>query len=171
MEKGYIQIYTGDGKGKTTAAIGLCVRALGRKKRVAMIPFYKDGKSGEYSILQKIGLLTDCASAPEKPPWDRGAKILWTEHAKTQWEKAMTILGWGVDVLVLDEIMIALKKGDVSYAEMKTFLQCKPDGTELILTGRDAPKWIIECADLVTEMKPVKHYYQNGVPARPGIEY
>ena len=171
MEKGYIQLYTGDGKGKTTAALGLCVRALGREKRVALIPFYKNGESGEYALLKKMGLFMDCDLAPNQPPWDRDAKTLWTAHTKKQWEKAKRILQEGIDVLVLDEIMIALRKEDISYEEMMGFLQEKPKEMEIILTGRDAPEWIVKCADLVTEMKAIKHYYQQGVQARLGIEY
>lgn len=170
--KGCVQVYTGNGKGKTTAAIGLAVRAIGQNLRVEMIQFLKVSKCGEHQALRKLGLIIDSGSYIEQPPWQANAKDVWEAHTKIQWEKAMKLASnEKVDVLILDEILGALNKGFISSSELLELLDVRQTGIELILTGRDAPPDLITRADLVTSMEPIKHYMDQGICARAGIEY
>lgn len=171
MDKGYIHVYTGNGKGKTTAAFGLALRALCAGKKVFIGQFVK---GMEYSELK----IVDYFKNVEIHQFGRGCFIR-NQPSKEDYEAARlglckskgAMLSNQYDVIVLDEINIALFFGLVTLEEVLDLIKLKPEKTELILTGRYAPKEIIECADLVTEMKEVKHYYTKGVMARKGIEY
>lgn len=164
-----IQIYTGDGKGKTTAAIGLSVRAIGWQKKVSFIQFLKNGESGEVAILKKIGVHCIQSEAPSMPPWQEEAYEDWKEHTQKQYKLAMQAMA-DCEMLVLDEIMGAMNKRMISRKDMEHLLKQYSEEKELILTGRNAPPWLMDCADLITEMKPIKHYYDRGIEARKGIE-
>lgn len=176
LEKGYIQVYTGNGKGKTTAALGLGLRAVGSGCKVIMVQFLKGFPTSE---LRSIEWLNNQFEIIRLVPQD---KFFWQlsveekEKLKEQLEKEVKriyqILERALcDVLILDEIFGALSNEMITINQLNELLDLKPEHMELILTGRNAPKKIIDRADLVTEMKPVKHYYEKGVKSRKGIEY
>jgi len=167
---GLIQVYTGKGKGKTTAALGSAIRAAGHGMKIAFIQFLKGQPSGEHAFLEKYPVfavlrtgILDCFTASEEQ--------LRLECEQTLDFAEEQMLGGHFDLIVLDEINVAMQKGFISTRRMLHFLDKKPAGTELILTGRGAPPEIIQRADLVTEMCMVKHPYQRRIKARRGIEY
>lgn len=173
-ETGLIQIYTGDGKGKSTAAFGLALRATGCGLKVAIIQFMKKGEwYGEIETLAKLPEIElfsfGCDGFLKKgdpPPAEH------LKQAKAALDKARSILKEGqADILILDELNNAIFFGLVSQEETKELLALKPPHTELVLTGRNAPDYLLQEADLITEMREVKHPYQRGLPARRGIEY
>ena len=170
--KGYIQIYTGDGKGKTTAAIGLSVRAVGAGKKVFFAQFVKGQIYSEVKamlqylpniIIKQYGL--DCFIYHKPKQEDIDA-------AREGFEEVSEIVLSGkYDVVVLDEANIAIYYQLFSVEELIEVLKRKPEQTEIIITGRNAPVELIEFADLVTEMKEIKHYYTQGIQARVGVEF
>jgi cob(I)alamin adenosyltransferase len=163
-----IQIYTGDGKGKTTASTGLIIRALGSGLSPIIIRFIKKDGSSEDNILKNLGI----------PVEYYGTGFIYDEispEAKRLAQKAMKrvkgiIENKEYDILVLDEINYAVNKGLVSEKEIIEILNLIPDDIEIILTGRGATNKMIEKAHLVTDMREVKHYYKDGIKARKGIE-
>jgi len=172
MQRSFVQIYTGDGKGKTTAAFGLALRAAGRGKAVKIVQFMKGTDSGEAIAARGVGNIevlraTEC----KKFFFDMSGK----EKAKMRRE-ALRVLpvieSWldGADVIILDEALPAVSCGILDTEEILGIIK-KRGKTEIVLTGRDAPKEILEEADLITEMKEIRHYYKQGVKAREGIEY
>ena len=181
MEKkeiGRIQVYTGDGKGKTTAAIGLAVRALGHGKKVLFVslmkgPAYQYGEEKTFEALRSAGFPivhkkfgTDYFVDPKNPD----EKSI--EEARKGLEFILDQMKTGdFDIVIVDEINVAVKFGLLSINDVKELIKAKPEHTELVLTGRYASDEIKDIADLVTEMCEVKHYYTQGVPAREGIEY
>lgn len=170
--KGLIQIYTGDGKGKTTAALGLALRACGHGMRVYMIQFMKgDINYGELIAAQKLPNLKIVQFGKptfvnkENPAQeDIDLAQLALEHAK------VVIKGGEYDIVILDELNVAIDFNLVSIEDVIDLIDSKPDNVELILTGRNAKSEIIDRAHLVTNMKKVKHYYDQGVSARKGFE-
>jgi len=170
--KGYIQVYTGNGKGKTTAAFGLAIRAVGAGKKVFFAQFVK-GKT--YSEIEAIKKFVPNITIKQ---YGRGCFIV-NEPTKEDIDAAMDglkevakIINSGkYDLIVLDEVTIALYYKLFSFEELKDFLIEKPEKLEIIITGRYAPEELIELADLVTEMKEIKHYYNKGIEAREGIEF
>ncbi len=169
--KGYIQIYTGNGKGKTTAALGLTLRATGAGKKVFFAQFVKGQIYSEVKALQQhlpsveikqYGLNCFIKNAPTQADIEAARKGLQ--------EITDIILSGKYDIVVLDEANIAIFYGLFSVQELIEVLKQKPDETEIIITGRYAVPELVEIADLVTEMKEVKHYYNQGVQARVGIE-
>ncbi len=173
--KGLVIVYTGEGKGKTTAALGLALRASGHGKRVSMLQFVKGtSATGEVpasthvpglEILQ-LGrgfIETDETGKPT------GRHVEAAKEAIRIALRKMESGGW--DMIILDEVNVALSRGLVEESEVRRVLEERPPGTTLVLTGRDAPSWLIDAADLVTEMKAVKHPYSAGGQAQPGIEY
>ncbi len=171
--KGFIQVYTGNGKGKTTAALGLCLRAAGWGYRSYIGQFLKGQDYGELHSIKKFGDLIVIEQFGkkgfihiEKGPDEEDIKL-----AKSGLERCMSEMKSGkFRIIVLDEINIAIYFNLISEEEINAFLDEKPEDVEVILTGRYAPQSIIERADLVTEMKEIKHYYQKGIEARKGIE-
>lgn len=173
LETGLIQVYTGNGKGKTSAAFGLALRALGRGLKVYVIQFIKGGFDyGElYSIKRlpnlKLKAFGRGKFVIEKPPREEDVK-----SAKAALRLAEKIIRDGnYDVVILDEINIALNLELIKVEDVVKLAKEKPSHVELVLTGRQAPPEIIEAADLVTEMKNVKHPFKKGVPQRKGIEF
>jgi len=173
MEKGLIQVYTGNGKGKTTAALGLALRAVGHRLRVLVIQFMKGNINyGELESSKKLSpYLTVIQSGRETfvsktnpDPVD----IRLAQEGFDLAKKAMADEAY--DIIILDEIIVAVDYGLIPLSDLLRLLDTKPNGVELILTGRNAKPEIIEKADLVTEMVEQKHYYQNGVEAREGVE-
>ncbi len=169
--KGYIQVYTGDGKGKTTAALGLAVRAAGAGMKVLIAQFMKSGEYSEIHALKKFG---DAVTVRQ---YGRKNFI----HGKPESED-IRLAGEGLtevreqlisgkyDLVILDEASIAVYFNLFSVQDLIDVMEAKPEHTELVITGRRAAPEIIERADLVTEMKEIKHYHSQGVKARKGIE-
>ncbi|MEA1971361.1 MAG: cob(I)yrinic acid a,c-diamide adenosyltransferase [Thermodesulfobacteriota bacterium] len=169
--KGYIQVYTGDGKGKTTAAFGLALRAAGADLKVYIAQFVKGMKYSELDSMEKLSdFITikqygrDCFIFREPDKED-------IQAAREGLQEVKEIMCSGeYQVIVLDEANIATYYNLFSVDDLLDFIKVKPEGVELVITGRKADPRIIERADLVTEMKEIKHYYQKGVEARRGIE-
>jgi cob(I)alamin adenosyltransferase len=173
LEKGMVQVYTGNGKGKTSAAFGLALRAIGRGLKVYIIQFIKGGFDyGELYIADKLPNLKLKAFGrgkfvTEKPPAKEDVKL--AEEALKLAEE--TVKSGEYDIVILDEINVALNLKLIKTEKVIELIKKKPKHVELILTGRYAPDEIIEAADLVTEMREVKHPYNKGFQARKGIEY
>ncbi len=171
--KGYIQVYTGNGKGKTTASLGLAVRAAGHGLRTVIIQFMKGWI--DYGELKGVTMLSPFVEIHQagrdtfvnrEDPDPEDIRL-----ARDGWELAKTtVLARKADIVVLDEINCAVSFGLLPVSEILNLLRNKPDGMEIVLTGREAPKEIVAVADLVTEMRDVKHYYDKGVDARVGVE-
>jgi cob(I)alamin adenosyltransferase len=175
MKKGYVQVYTGDGKGKTTAALGLGVRAVGRGLKVIMIQFLKGTFTGELEGVKKLSPQFHIIrfAETEKFFWNLTEDEKHKLREKTQMELKKLdeyMKDDACDVLILDEIMAAIHGGLVSVEQVCNIIDNKPEGMEIILTGRNVPEQIAERADLITEMKAIKHYFRSGVPSREGIE-
>ncbi len=175
MQDGFIQVYTGEGKGKTTAALGLAFRAAGRKKKVLFAQFLKGIHTGEEVSMSENEYIEHIKLAETVRFFNKLAPKEQAE-LKSRTEKEWISLierieSSPLDVLVLDEIMIAIAHGLVDESDVIKLLNNKPQNLEIILTGRYATEKLIEKADLVTEMKKTKHYYDEGVLSRIGIEY
>jgi len=173
LQKGLVQVYTGEGKGKTSAAFGLALRAIGRGLKVYIIQFIKGGFDyGELYIVDKLPNIELKAFGrgkfvTEKPPRKEDIK-----HAEDALQLAEKVVESGeYDVVILDEINVALNLNLIKIEGVLELLKNKPKHVELVLTGRYATKEIIEVADLVTEMREIKHPYNKGFQAREGIEY
>lgn len=193
MKKGFIQVYTGNGKGKTTAAIGLAIRALGAGKKVFILQFMKAKIYSEHKILPKLepGITLETVGKPffvmkegampeeELNKW-RDKVVIFPPGKPPQdylqliakgIERAREALTNGeYDLVILDELNVALHFELVSWKTVEELLDSRKEGVEVVLTGRGAPEQLIEKADLVTEMREVKHYYTQGIEARIGIE-
>ena len=176
MQKGLIHIYTGEGKGKTTAAIGLAVRAAGQGLKILFAQFFKvdNASSGEKEIFKEIPEVELIRSNVRHPIFTKGK----TDEAQVKQSISETfeaakkkVLGDGVNLLVLDEINSVLSGGWLAINDMVNFLKNKPEGLEVVLTGRDAPVELVKMADYVTEMLKIKHPFDSGISARKGIEY
>lgn len=171
LSQGYVQIYTGDGKGKTTAALGLALRASGHGMRTYVGQFMKGQPYGELDALRDHPLITieqygdvRCIRREEVTP----EHITQAQRGLEQAREAMR--SGQYDIVVLDEVNVTVWFGLLTVEEVLAFLDERPAHVEVILTGRRAPQELIERADLVTEMREVKHYYRQGVAARKGIE-
>ncbi len=172
MENALVQVYTGDGKGKTTAAVGLAVRALGNQFKVRFLQFFKSELSGEVKPLETMGAEVSIHNHQDKPSWTMNET---EEHQLIE----DTIEGWKIfvdliqsksyDLIVLDEANHVLNRGYISKEEVLDILE-QAKNTEVIFTGRNAPDWLMERADLVTEMKMHKHPFQQKIGSRTGIE-
>lgn len=175
MERnGRIQVYTGEGKGKTTAALGLAWRALGRGLKVYMVQFLKaPDSSGEHLAAHAFGSMFTIKPMGKRGfILGRGGKPLDKAMAETALEEARhAMLEGNNDLVILDEINVAVYLGLIDVADLLEFLASKPDGVEIVLTGRYAHPDVIEVADAVMEIKKLKHHFDNGVPAEEGIEY
>ncbi len=174
LEQGCTQVYTGNGKGKgkTTAALGLSMRALGRGLRVCFFQFIKGGGPyGEQLIAEKLG--PDFTIIQTGSPGWVNTKDVSEDRRLAQdalQQARQELLTGGYDLFVCDEILGAVGFGLIDLEQVLELMSLKPEGVELVLTGRNAPEKVVQAADLVTEMNEVKHYYKAGVPARIGIE-
>jgi cob(I)alamin adenosyltransferase len=169
--RGYIQVYTGNGKGKTTAAIGLAIRAAGAGLKVFIAQFIKMGDYSEIKALRRfsdlitveqfgLGRFTDGKPLPEDiQAAQKGLKRIKSIMAAEEYK-----------VIILEEANVAAKFGLIRVQDLLGLIINKPYDLELVITGRYASSRVIETADLVTEMVPIKHYFEKGVPARVGIE-
>lgn len=171
LQQGFVQIYTGNGKGKTTAAVGQAVRCAGAGGKVFFCQFLKKGDSSEWLALQHLkDRILHCAFGTGKFIRDEPS-LEDRQLARTGMEKTWQALRSGdYDLIVMDELLGALAKGLVDNEEVYELLRQRPPHIELVLTGRNASAELIEKADLVTEMCEIKHYFQQGVAARTGIE-
>lgn len=175
MKKGLVHLYTGTGKGKTTAAVGLGTRALGSGFTVSYCHFMKrPDLYGYHEIdsLKKLGATVKGFTGGH-PSFN---KDMTADILRSQFDEAMVFLSGYMkttqpDLLILDEIIIAVRDGFLEEEVLLDFIQQKPEGTELVLTGRGATPRLIECADYVSEINMVKHPYQNGIASRKGIEF
>ena len=171
LERGYTQAYTGDGKGKTTAALGLALRGVGAGMKVYFGQFMKQQRTSEIIALEKLG------SQVEVAQYGTGgelARMDLEEDRKAAREgisqARLALYSGRYDLVVLDEIHVACYLGYLKEEELLELMREKPRRTELVLTGRYAPQRVLDQADLVTRMEEIRHYYQSGVPAREGIE-
>lgn len=172
MRKGYIQVYTGTSKGKTTAALGLSLRAAGAGHKVLIAQFIKKRKCSEHKALERFGdLITIRQYGTGFLRDERSKKAAAAAARKGLEEAAGAIMSKEYDLVILDEITIAVHHGLIAVDDLLPVLKGKPGPVEVVLTGRYADPKIIEAADLVTEMKEIKHYYDKGVKARVGIEW
>jgi len=168
--RGLVHVYTGDGKGKTTAALGLALRAVGQGMKVIIIQFIKgDCICGEHLSAARYHLF-EIVQLNTGNSFTQNLEELRSTTEQTLALAEKIVLGGDYDVVILDEIFVAISKGLVSTEQTLSLMSMKPGPMELILTGRGAPKEIIEQADLVTEMVAVKHPLTKGVMARKGIE-
>ena len=173
--KGLVQVYTGDGKGKSTAAIGQAARSAGHNLKVGFVSFFKDPDVfgyGEYESLRKLGIKT-FIFARKHPHFYKEIDL---DEVREECYNGVAFIrelfqdqSW--DMLILDEINIAIRDGFLKEEDVLSLIEAKPEKLELILTGRGATERIIEKADLVSEVKEIKHYYMQGVESRKGIEY
>lgn len=170
--QGFVQVYTGDGKGKTTAALGLIARAVGQNLRPLFLQFMKsDANLGEIRTLEKLGVpVVQCGL----DHWVRLGKTTDDDAraAGAGVARARELLTSGdYDLVVLDELATAMHFGLVDAAAALALVAARPPQVELVITGRRAGEELVAAADLVTEMRPLKHYFDAGVRARRGIEY
>ena len=175
LEKGLIQVYTGDGKGKTTAALGQGLRACGRGLKVCMVQFLKSGDTGELHSVEKLHPLFEIYR------FERERGFFWTlsaeekQQLKEDIDRGFSFIKSVIDkdecdILIIDELLGVLGNRLLEIDQVVELLKAKPGTMEIIVTGRNVPDKLLELADLVTEMKEIKHYYNKGIPAREGIE-
>jgi len=174
MKQGLVIVFTGDGKGKTTAALGMALRAWGHGMRVLIVQFIKSTRveTGERLAAARLGERFVIKTLGEGFLFGEGDLARHREAAGRALEAAREAVQSGeYDLVVLDEITHALRHGLITEEAVLELVTSKPPAVHLVLTGRDASRTLIERADLVTEMRAVKHHYQRGVPAQKGIEY
>ena len=174
QKNGLIHVYTGDGKGKTTASIGLGIRAVGREFKVVMVQFLKSSDTGELKTIEKLENF-------EVHRFERPRGFFWTlneiekQELQEDMQKAIDFVKERLelgdcDMLILDEVMGSIKNNLVDVDMLVKILKNRKPHIEVILTGRNAPDEIIEIADYISEIRPIKHPFEKGIPARKGIE-
>jgi cob(I)alamin adenosyltransferase len=171
MRRGYVQVYTGNGKGKTTAALGLAIRAAGAGFKIFIAQFIKKKKCSEHRLLEGLADSITIRQSGRglimgRPPSSGDRKA-----ASEGYEAVKDILLSGqYDVVILDEANVAVRYGLITVQDLLELIALKPKKVELVITGRYADERVIQAADLVTEMREIKHYAKQGVSARRGIE-
>lgn len=183
-QHGCIHIYCGDGKGKTTAAIGLCIRAIGNDIPIRYVQFLKDGSSGEIHILRKLsgvevdyeeqnyGFFSTMTEETKRMAAEAYSELLW-RTIETCKKRLQTLPQNGNSVrmmLILDEVIASYNYGLIDKELLLTFLTERPDGLEIIMTGRNPAEELMQLADYISEIQKKKHPYEKGLPARKGIE-
>jgi cob(I)alamin adenosyltransferase len=174
--KGLLVVYTGDGKGKTTAALGMCVRAVGYNWSVCVIQFVKGSwKYGELKGIKRLEPNVELHTVGEGFVGIIDDTKEFSEHKKAAEDgikfAAEKIISGKYQLIILDELNVALTLGLVTQAQVESLLQSRADQQHLVITGRGAPAWLIEKADLVTEMTEIKHPYRKGILAQKGIDW
>ena len=172
-EKGLLIVYTGAGKGKTTAALGMALRCIGHGKKVAIIQFIKGAiDTAEERILKSFGDAVVFLRMGEGYTWETQNRERDMQFARRAWEKAVEFLRDPSHAMViLDEFNIALQYGHVDVSEVLSVIRERPPMQHVVLTGRGALPALMEAADLVTEMKQVKHPFRQGIKAQAGVEF
>lgn len=172
---GLVIVYTGDGKGKTTAAVGLAVRAAGYKRKVLFLQFIKEWFTGEKETLKSLEPYVNFVQMGQGfvGIWgDRKARVIHNNAALEAFEFAKDMVNSDkYEVIILDEINVAIKEGLINASDVLDLINNKPESLDLVLTGRGADERIIERADLVTEMKEIKHPFQKGILAKRSIDF
>jgi cob(I)alamin adenosyltransferase len=169
--KGYVQVYTGDGKGKTTAAIGLAIRAVGAGLKVYIAQFVKGMYYNEIKPLQRFYPDIVLKQYGRSCFINREANAEDVQAARKGFDEVERVIMSGeYDIVILDEANMAMYFNLIPVQDFVTLIEQRPNNVELVFTGRKAPKEILERADLITDMQQVKHYYQKGIEARDGIE-
>ena len=174
LEKGLVLVFTGDGKGKTTAALGLVLRTLGHGEQVAVVQFIKGGwQPGEARALELFGEALHWHALGEGFTWETQDRERDRDLVQAAWQRSCRYLADGArKLVVLDEVNVALKLGYLAVEQVLEGLALRPPLTHVALTGRGAPPALLERADLVTEMKLLRHpFREQGVKAQPGIEF
>lgn len=169
-QMGLLHLYYGDGKGKTTAAMGLALRALGQGMQVVVVQFLKNGTSGELEPLKKLGAAVYSGQPGAKFTFQMNAEEK-AQATKENNARLAEALQQPCDLLILDEICAARNSGMVDEALAKQAVLERPQYREVVLTGRNPEAWMVEAADYITEMQPRRHPYEQGIPARKGIEF
>jgi cob(I)alamin adenosyltransferase len=173
MERGYVQVYTGNGKGKTTAALGLALRAAGAGLRVYILQLMKEYPYSELEALNRhadrITVEQVCGDAfvyrrEPAPPEEKASAAEALDRAQT------AMVSGDYDVIVLDEACVSIHFGLITVDQLLALFDTRPETVEVVVTGRYCPEAVLQRADLITEMREVRHYYPSGVPARKGIE-
>lgn len=170
MERGLIHLYYGEGKGKTTAAMGLALRAIYAEKKVVILQFLKKTATGEIILLEQLGAKIyrgKCGNVFVSDMTEQEKR----ETRKLQTENLLSAVAENADVLILDEACAAWQLDMVERSPLQKIVLEKPAEQELILTGRKPAEWMREAADYCTEMRCEKHPYQKGIPARKGVEF
>ena len=172
-EKGLLMVYTGAGKGKTTAALGMVFRCLGHGMKVAVVQFIKGAiDTAEERVLKSFGDRVTFLRMGEGYTWETQDRARDTQFVRQAWEKVGEFLDDGsYAMLILDEFNIALNQGYLDVNDVLPRLQARPPMQHVVITGRGAPPELLEAADLVTEMKQVKHPFRKGIKAQPGVEF
>ena len=172
-EKGLLMVYTGAGKGKTTAALGMALRCIGHGKKVAVVQFIKGAiDTAEERALKSFGDQVVFLRMGEGYTWETQDRERDTQCAQRAWEKTCEFLrDPSYAMVILDECNIALQHGYVQIEEVLSALRNRPPMQHVVITGRGGPAELLEAADLVTEMKQVKHPFRNGIKAQPGVEF
>jgi cob(I)alamin adenosyltransferase len=175
MELGLIHVYCGDGKGKTTAAMGLGMRAAGRDKKVLLTQFLKDNNTGELISINKLGENFKVFKGEPVKKFFKFMTLDEQKHTKSEHEERFRkvtekAIDEKVDLLIMDEIIASINLELIPLNEVISFLENKPKGLEVVLTGREPNEKLIELADYVSEIKAIKHPYEKGITSRVGIE-
>jgi len=175
-KRGLLIVYTGNGKGKTTAALGMCVRAVGYDWKVSIIQFVKGSwKYGELKGIKKLEPNVELMTVGEGFVGIVDDNKEFKEHVKAAKEGITAaiekIKSEKFNIVILDELNVAYELGLVNQEDIESVLKANPPKQHLVITGRDAPDWLIDKADLVTEMKEIKHPYQQGIMAQKGVDW
>lgn len=172
-EKGLLIVYTGAGKGKTTAALGMAIRCVGHGKKVAVVQFIKGAiDTAEERVLKSVGPLVTFLRMGEGYTWETQDRARDTAFAQRAWEQVRALLrDPSYAMVILDEFNIVLQHDYVQLSAVLPALSERPPMQHVVITGRGAPAELIEAADLVTEMKQVKHPFRKGVKAQAGVEF
>ena len=168
--RGIIQICTGNGKGKTTAALGEAIRATGHKMRVVFIQFLKGEPAGEHKFVSQYHPF-DIVQISVGSSFNKSNEQLGKEARQTLTYAEEQVISGNYDIVILDEVFIAISKGLITTQQVVDLLDKKPDSVSLVLTGRNAPPEIVQRADLVTEMQDIKHPINQGITTLRGIDY
>ncbi len=173
IEKGLVIVHTGKGKGKSTAAFGLALRAIGNGMKIAVVQFVKGKwRTGERTVLERFPEDIEFHTMGEGFTWETQDRARDIKAAEAAWDKAKgLILDSHHDMVILDELNIVLRYDYLPVTDIIEVLAAKPHDKHVVITGRNAPAALIEIADLVTEMTMVKHPFRSGVKAQPGIEF
>lgn len=170
MKQGCMHLYWGEGKGKTTAAMGLALRALGRGRRVVILQFLKGSDTGEVPLLRQLGVQVLRCPAGQKFVFQMNEEEK-AECRRLHTENLRQALAMEADLLVLDEACAACSLDMVDQQLLRQGVLERPEGQEVVLTGRDPADWMLQAADYSTEMRCHRHPYQQGLAARLGVEY